>query len=119
VLEGLNAVREVAIARASEHAGVVMPGYTHLQSAQPITYGHYLAALADALARDARRIEVAMEGFDACPLGAGAIAGTAFPIQRQETARLLGFSGCVGNSLDAVASRDFAWELMSSMAIAA
>ncbi|MGE8450474.1 MAG: argininosuccinate lyase [Pseudomonadales bacterium] len=118
VLDGLNAVREVAISRAEQYAGVVMPGYTHLQSAQPITYGHYLAAAADAIARDAARIEQALAHIDACPLGAGALAGTTFPIQREETARLLGFDRCVDNSLDAVASRDFAWELMSAMTIA-
>lgn len=117
VLDALNAAREVTVARAAEYADVVMPGYTHLQSAQPITYGHYLAAVAEALARDAARIEHALASCDACPLGAGALAGTAFPIQRAETARLLGFKGCVKNSLDAVASRDFAWELMSAMTI--
>ncbi|VFR53095.1 Argininosuccinate lyase [plant metagenome] len=118
VLDALNAVRERAIARAQQYADVVMPGYTHLQSAQPITYGHYLAAAADAIARDAARIEQALEHVDACPMGAGALAGTTFPIQRDDTARLLGFGRCVANSLDAVASRDFAWGLMSAMTIA-
>lgn len=118
VLDALNAAREVALSRAAAYADVVMPGYTHLQSAQPISYGHYLSAVAQAMARDAGRIEQAIVNMDASPLGAGALAGTAFPIQREETARLLGFSGCVENSLDAVASRDFAWELMSAMTIA-
>lgn len=118
VLDALNAAREATVARAAEYAAVVMPGYTHLQSAQPISYGHYLSAVADALARDATRIEQALASFDASPMGAGALAGTAFPIERAETARLLGFKGCVENSLDAVASRDFAWELMSAMTIA-
>ncbi|MGB3432605.1 argininosuccinate lyase [Achromobacter sp.] len=118
VLDALNNVREVAISRAQEYANVVMPGYTHLQSAQPITYGHYLIAAADAIARDAARIEQALQHIDACPLGAGALAGTTFPIQRDHTARLLGFDHSVANSLDAVASRDFAWELMSAMTIA-
>lgn len=117
VLDALNAVREVAISRAEQYANMVMPGYTHLQSAQPITYGHYLIAAADSIARDAARIEQALDNIDACPLGAGALAGTTFPIQRDDTARLLGFSHCVANSLDAVASRDFAWELMSAMTI--
>ncbi|MCV6902308.1 MAG: argininosuccinate lyase [Achromobacter xylosoxidans] len=118
VLDALNNVREVAISRAQQYADVVMPGYTHLQSAQPITYGHYLIAAADAIARDAARIEQALAHIDACPLGAGALAGTTFPIRREDTARLLGFGHCVANSLDAVASRDFAWELMSAMTIA-
>ncbi len=118
VLDALNAAREVAVARAADYADVVMPGYTHLQSAQPISYGHYLSAVAEAMARDAGRIEQAIANIDASPMGAGALAGTAFPIQREETARLLGFSECVDNSLDAVASRDFAWELMSAMTIA-
>ncbi|MNQ64970.1 Argininosuccinate lyase 1 [compost metagenome] len=118
VLDALNNVREVAISRAQQYADVVMPGYTHLQSAQPITYGHYLIAAADAIARDAARIEQALAHIDACPLGAGALAGTTFPIRRDDTARLLGFGHCVANSLDAVASRDFAWELMSAMTIA-
>ena len=118
VLDALNAVRDSALAGAAAHAHTVMPGYTHLQSAQPISYGHYLSAVAEAMARDARRIEQAIVELDACPLGAGALAGTAFPIQREETARLLGFSRCAENSLDAVASRDFAWELMSAMTIA-
>lgn len=118
VLDALNNVREVAISRAQQYADVVMPGYTHLQSAQPITYGHYLIAVADAIARDAARIEQALAHIDACPLGAGALAGTTFPIRREDTARLLGFGHCVANSLDAVASRDFAWELMSAMTIA-
>lgn len=117
VLDAINAARETALTRAAEYAHVVMPGYTHLQSAQPISYGHYLSAVAEAMARDAVRIEQALKNLDASPLGAGALAGTAFPIDREETARLLGFSGCVGNSLDAVASRDFAWELMSAMTL--
>ena len=118
VLDALNAVREAALSRAAQYTDTVMPGYTHLQSAQPITYGHYLAAAADAIGRDADRVEQALDRIDACPLGAGALAGTAFPIQREATARLLGFGGCVANSLDAVASRDFAWELMSAMTLA-
>ncbi|MCP3023643.1 argininosuccinate lyase [Cupriavidus basilensis] len=119
LLDAMGAVREVTLARAAEHADAVMPGYTHLQAAQPITYGYYLAAVADAMSRDVARIECALAALDACPLGAGALAGTAFPILRDETARLLGFSASVPNSLDAVASRDFAWELMSAMTVAA
>jgi argininosuccinate lyase len=119
LIDALCAIREVTLARAVEHADAVMPGYTHLQAAQPITYGYYLAAVSDAMGRDVERIERALTGLDACPLGAGALAGTAFPILRDETARLLGFSASVPNSLDAVATRDFAWELMSAMTVAA
>jgi len=108
-----------ALDGAREYAGVVMPGYTHLQAAQPITYGYYLAAVAETLGRDLGRLEAALAGLEACPLGAGALAGTAFPIQREETARLLGFAACTSNALDSVASRDFAWELLAAMTVAA
>lgn len=111
-------LRETVLDRALAYADCVMPGYTHLQAAQPITYGYYLAGVADALGRDTERVRHAVEGLDACPLGAGALAGTAFPIRREETARLLGFSTHVSNSLDAVASRDFAWEMLSAMTVA-
>lgn len=119
LVEALCAAREAALEQAQSHADVVMPGYTHLQPAQPITYGYYLAGVAEALERDARRIAQAQPAFDLCPLGAGALAGTAFPIRREESARLLGFSGIVPHALDAVASRDYALELMSAMSIAA
>ncbi|MGO4305470.1 argininosuccinate lyase [Cupriavidus sp. RAF12] len=117
LLGGLADTREVVLHRASEHADVVMPGYTHLQAAQPITYGYYLAGVANAIGRDMARLQRALEALDACPLGAGALAGTAFPIDRAATARWLGFSTWVANSLDAVASRDFAWEILSAVAI--
>lgn len=113
------ALRDITLARAAAYTGTVMPGYTHLQAAQPITYGYYLAAIADAFGRDVDRLCRAVRALDACPLGAGALAGTAFPIIRDETARLLGFSRSVGNSLDAVASRDYAWEIMSTLVGAA
>jgi argininosuccinate lyase len=119
LIDALCALRETALERAEAFADVVMPGYTHLQPAQPITYGFYLAAVSDAIARDAERIAHARPALELCPLGAGALAGTAFPIQREETARLLGFTGVVPNALDAVASRDYGLELLSGMAIAA
>lgn len=119
LLDALSAVRSVALERAAQHADAVMPGYTHLQAAQPITYGYYLAGVADAVGRDIGRLRHALAGLDACPLGAGALAGTAFPIDREATARWLGFEASVPNSLDAVASRDFAWEMLSVLAIAA
>jgi len=119
LLYSLLAARAVALAKAAEHTNTVMPGYTHLQAAQPITYGYYLAGVAEALGRDITRLFQALAGLDVCPLGAGALAGTSFPIDPMSTARWLGFSKCVGNALDAVASRDFAWEIQSAMTIGA
>ncbi|MFC4278877.1 argininosuccinate lyase [Achromobacter aloeverae] len=119
VIEALAAVHQAALARAHDFADVVMPGYTHLQPAQPITYGYYLSAVADTLLRDIDRLNLGLGRLDACPLGAGALAGTAFPIDRQATAAWLGFAAPVPNALDAVASRDYALELMSSIAITA
>lgn len=119
LVEQLCAVRESALEGALRHAATVMPGYTHLQPAQPITYGFYLAAIAETLTRDIERVQQVERLIDRCPLGAGALAGTSFPIDRHETARLLGFSGLVPHALDAVGSRDFALELMSAMTICA
>lgn len=118
LLAALADTRAAVLDKAEEFAGTVMPGYTHLQAAQPITYGYYLAGVAQAMGRDMARLRRALETVDACPLGAGALAGTAFPIDRDATARWLGFSGYAPNSLDAVASRDFAWEILSALAIA-
>jgi len=117
ILDELLATRTVLLDKAAEHAGTVMPGYTHLQSAQPITYGYYLAGVAESLGRDIARLRQALARLDACPLGAGALAGTAFPIDRTATARWLGFSGPTTNSLDGVASRDFAWEILAAITI--
>jgi argininosuccinate lyase len=119
LVEQLCAVRDSALDVALRHCETVMPGYTHLQPAQPITYGFYVSAIAEVLTRDIQRVQQVERLIDLCPLGAGALAGTSFPIDRQETARLLGFGGLVGNALDAVASRDFALELMSAMTICA
>ncbi|OZI31598.1 argininosuccinate lyase [Bordetella genomosp. 10] len=119
LIDAMAAVHQAAMARAREHADAVMPGYTHLQPAQPITYGYYLTAVAETILRDIDRLNLGLRRLDACPLGAGALAGTAFPIDRSATAAWLGFTAAVPNALDAVASRDFAWELMSSVAIAA
>lgn len=117
ILDELLATRAVLLDKAAEHAEVVMPGYTHLQSAQPITYGYYLAGVAEALGRDIDRLRQALARLDACPLGAGALAGTAFAIDRTATARWLGFAAPTGHSLDGVASRDFAWEMLSAITI--
>ncbi len=116
--DALAAVQDAALAGAERHAAAVMPGYTHLQPAQPITYGFYLAGVAQSTARDARRLSQAWEDADLCPLGAGALAGTSFPVDRVHVAQLLGFPGIVGHALDAVASRDFALEILSAMMIA-
>jgi len=118
LLETLAETRGIVLRHAAAHAETVMPGYTHLQAAQPITYGYYLAGVAQAMQRDMARLLHALETLDACPLGAGALAGTAFPIDRAATAQWLGFSAYAPNSLDAVASRDFAWEILSAVTIA-
>lgn len=109
--------RRTALDRAEQHAGVVMPGYTHLQPAQPLTFGHYLAGVAAALERDTHRIGAVYSTTNLCPLGAGALAGTTFPIDRGYTARLLGFDGLLEHTLDAVASRDFGLELLAAWTI--
>ncbi len=120
--ELINAVRElrgVLVAEAERHldAGTVLPGYTHLQRAQPILLAHWFLAYYWMLTRDQGRLEDARRRLDESPLGAAALAGTSFPIDRFQTARELGFARPVPNSLDAVASRDFALEALSAMAI--
>ena len=117
LVELLAAARAAALQRAELYADVVMPGYTHLQPAQPITFGFYLAGVAQALARDGERLAQAFERINRNPLGGAAFAGTSFAIDREATARWLGFSGVVENTLDAVASRDFALELLSAMSV--
>ena len=117
LVQGTHALRTVLLDRAEEHAEALMPGYTHLQPAQPITFGYYLAALADALERDSARLEAVYERANRCPLGAGALAGTGFPLDRRLGAELLGFDGLVENSLDAVASRDHVLEALAALAI--
>ena len=106
-----------------EHADVecatVMPGFTHLQAAQPITFGHYCLAYVEMLSRDAARFASAAERANECPLGAAALAGTSFPIDRHTTASALGFEQPCRNSLDAVSARDFALEALSAASICA
>lgn len=108
---------DATLAQASRYATHVMPGYTHLQAAQPITYGYYLSAVVDAWTRDLDRVLHVLETVDGSPLGACAMAGTSFPIDRQSTSRMLGFSRPLDNSLDSVASRDFAIELSAALSI--
>ncbi len=103
--------------RAEEHADTLMPGYTHLQRAQPISFGHHLMAYAFMFLRDMGRIRDALTRMDESPLGAGALAGTTYPIDRHQTAAALGFAAPAGNSLDAVSDRDFCLELLSAFSI--
>ncbi|HTR15271.1 MAG TPA: argininosuccinate lyase [Roseiarcus sp.] len=105
--------------RALECADMVMPGFTHLQPAQPVTFGHHLLAYVEMLGRDAGRLRDARKRLNECPLGAAALAGTSFPIDREMTAKALGFDRPTANSLDSVADRDFALEALASAAIAA
>jgi argininosuccinate lyase len=103
--------------RAAEHAGTVMPGFTHLQTAQPVTLGHHLLAYVEMLSRDSGRLRDTRARLNECPLGAAALAGTSFPIDRDMTAQALGFDRPTANSLDSVSSRDFALEYLSALAI--
>ncbi|MDJ1159567.1 argininosuccinate lyase [Chelatococcus sp. SYSU_G07232] len=105
--------------KALAFAGAVMPGFTHLQSAQPVTFGHHLLAYVEMLGRDRGRLADARKRLNECPLGAAALAGTSFPIDRFMTARLLGFDRPTANSLDSVSDRDFALETLSAAAICA
>ncbi|MEM8648955.1 MAG: argininosuccinate lyase [Pseudomonadota bacterium] len=115
-LEGLIAA---LVRRADEHADSVMPGFTHLQSAQPVTFGHHCLAYVEMFARDKSRVEDAIARSDECPLGAAALAGTGFNIDRHATASELGFSEPTRNSIDSVSDRDFALDLLSSASICA
>ena len=103
--------------KAKEHYDTVMPGYTHLQRAQPITFGHHLLAYAEMLLRDVERIKDAKERMNYCPLGSGALAGTTYPLDRNMTASLLGFTAPTANSLDGVADRDFCAEIAFAVSL--
>ena len=111
-LARIAAFRRVLLDQAERHAGSVMPGYTHLQAAQPVTLGHHLMAYDEMLRRDASRFADARARADLSPLGAAALAGTSFPIDRHATAAALGFDGPTRNSLDSVADRDFALDYL-------
>jgi argininosuccinate lyase len=114
----LAAYERALAEKALEHAGTVMPGFTHLQTAQPVTFGHHLLAYVEMAARDRGRFADARARLNESPLGAGALAGTSFPIDRAMTAKALGFARPMANSLDAVADRDFVLETLSAAAIA-
>ena len=110
-------VMRALVARAAEHAGTVMPGFTHLQPAQPTTFGHHLLAYVEMLSRDRGRLADCRKRLNESPLGSAALCGTGFPIDRHMTAAALGFDGPMRNSLDAVASRDFAAEFLFACAM--
>ncbi len=113
----LTGLITVLLDRAEEHAATVMPGFTHLQTAQPVTFGHHCMAYVEMFGRDRGRVRDALSRLDECPLGAAALAGTGFPIDRQQTAAALGFSGPTRNSIDTVSDRDFAMEFLAAAAI--
>jgi argininosuccinate lyase len=115
----LREFQRALIDKAAIHAGTVMPGFTHLQPAQPVTFGHHLMAYVEMVGRDRARFADARRRMNECPLGAAALAGTSFPIDREFTARELGFERPTANSLDSVADRDFALEFLAAAAIAA
>jgi argininosuccinate lyase len=113
----LAALQGALLAQAARHAALVMPGFTHLQVAQPVTFGHHLLAYAAMFGRDRARLADCRRRVNVLPLGAAALAGTSFPIDRAQVARALGFEGIAENSLDAVSDRDFAIEFTSGAAL--
>lgn len=115
-LEGLQ---RALLARAEDHTDTIMPGFTHLQTAQPVTLGHHLMAYVEMVSRDRDRLGDALVRLNESPLGAAALAGTGFPIDRHMSAEALGFHGPMANSLDAVSARDFALEALAALSIAA
>ncbi len=117
ITEQLLALESVLCKRAKEYQTAVMPGYTHLQRAQPISFAQHLMAYAGMFARDVTRLEDCAARLNECPLGSGALAGTTYPIDRWATAAALGFDRPVSNSLDGVSDRDYALELMSALSI--
>ena len=114
----LAAFQHALASRALEHAATVMPGFTHLQTAQPVTFGHHLLAYVEMAARDRGRFADARKRLNESPLGAAALAGTSFPIDRTATAKALGFDRPTANSLDAVSDRDFVMETLAAASIA-
>jgi argininosuccinate lyase len=114
VLELIKSLQQAIIAKAEQHVETLVPGYTHLQRAQPISFAHHLMAYFWMLERDKQRFTESLKRINISPLGAGALAGTTFPIDREYSAELLGFSGIYENSLDAVSDRDFVLEFLSN-----
>ncbi|MEO7247659.1 MAG: argininosuccinate lyase [Novosphingobium sp.] len=118
-MAGLKALQGALVTRAGEHAASIMPGFTHLQTAQPVTLGHHLMAYYEMAARDLSRFADARARMNRCPLGAAALAGTGFPIDRDATAKALGFDGPTANSLDSVSDRDFALDYLAAASLCA
>lgn len=116
---GLLALLRALLAQAEAGADWVMPGFTHLQTAQPVTWGHHMMAYVEMFARDRGRMQDARARMNECPLGAAALAGTSFPLDRDATAQALGFDRPAANSLDAVSDRDFALEFLAAASICA
>ncbi|WLR50213.1 argininosuccinate lyase [Bacillus tianshenii] len=117
ILEGVHTLQEVLVNKAEQHVETIIPGYTHLQRAQPVSFGHHLMAYFWKFQRDRERMSEALKRINVSPLGAGALAGTTFPIDREYSAELLGFDGVYQNSMDAVSDRDFILEFLSSASI--
>jgi argininosuccinate lyase len=118
-IAGLTGLMQAFVAQAEAGADWVMPGFTHLQTAQPVTWGHHMLAYVEMFARDRSRFEDARRRMNECPLGAAALAGTSFPIDRHMTAKALGFDRPTANSLDSVSDRDFALEFLAAASISA
>ena len=117
ILEMLKAMMHTLLDLAKEHAGAIMPGYTHLQKAQPVTFGHHMMAYFEMFRRDRARLVDARNRINIMPLGAGALAGTTYPLDREFVAKELGFDGVTRNSMDSVSDRDFIIELISCLSI--
>jgi argininosuccinate lyase len=115
----MKALQVALLDQAEKHADAVMPGFTHLQLAQPVTFGHHLLAYVEMVGRDRDRVRAAKERSDECPLGAAALAGSPFPIDRHATAKALGFARPTANSMDSVSDRDFALDYLATCAITA
>jgi len=117
IIELIKELQKVLVEKAEEHVETIVPGYTHLQRAQPISFAHHLLAYFWMLERDRERFRESLKRINKSPLGAGALAGTTFPIDRHLTAELLGFAGIYENSIDAVSDRDFIIEFLSNSAM--
>ncbi|OCG41291.1 argininosuccinate lyase [Gilliamella sp. Fer1-1] len=117
LINTINQLRHSLVTTAKQHQNAVMPGYTHLQRAQPITFAHWCLAYFEMLTRDVSRLQDTLKRLDASPLGTGALAGTAYPMDRDQLANWLGFSVATNNSLDSVSDRDHILELLSNASI--
>ncbi len=117
IMEQILDLQQALLDQAGQHGQTVMPGYTHLQRAQPISFAQHLLAYAEQLKRDVTRLQDCRKRMNVCPLGSGALAGTTYPIDRRQTAGLLGFDAPCSNSLDGVSDRDYAVELLSDLSI--